>query len=287
MRTWRERPVVEVGQRVHRVGRGRRGARCRRGRPGTGSVASVNRSRGAGSLGDPLGDLGGAVVGAVVDQDHVLDGLEHRRQHPRQVARLVLDPEHAGEPRRQRPVRPRPSGRRSRGTPRGRRCRATSAQRSRPMALRSPRRADAGTSARRPCGIRSAPRSSDRRPAGGAVGVALAARDHAVDWRDRLGLVVERGVRRAQLVEERVHVGGVAARLGELVEPAPGLLGELAQPGRDLDVVPGQLHPAQVRVDELVHLADVVGRRGLDRARGRSAWPSRTRGIVQSVSRSS
>ena len=82
---------------------------------------------------------------------------------------------------------------------------------------------------------------------------------------DRLGLVVELGVRRPQLVEGGVHVGGVAAVVGEPVEVPPALLCDLAQPRRDLDVVPGQLHPAQVRVDERVHGADVVGRGGLHR----------------------
>ena len=103
----RERPVVEVGQGVHRV---RRGLEVLGARPRhlEGIAGQREPRRGPVLLGDPLGDLGGAVVGAVVDQDDVLDGVEHRRQHPRQVAGLVLDPEDAGEPGRERPVLPRP-----------------------------------------------------------------------------------------------------------------------------------------------------------------------------------
>ena len=68
----------------------------------------VNRSARAEPLDDVAGDVRRPVVGPVVDEHDVLDGLEHRRQHPRQVAGLVLDPEHARQPGRQRPVGPRP-----------------------------------------------------------------------------------------------------------------------------------------------------------------------------------
>ena len=227
---------------MHRV---RRGLEVLGARPRHLERVAGQREPGRGPvlLGDPLGDLGGAVVGAVVDQHDVLDGVEHRRQHPGQVAGLVLDPEDAGEPRGQRAVLPRPAD--------GEVGRVGVAHLPNALRIRRRARTMSGSAAGRLLVERLLP--------------ALAAgRDHA-GLGDRLGLVVERDVRLAHLVEQRVHVGGVATGLGELAQPAPGLLGDLTQPVRDRHVVPGRLHPLEVRVDELVHLADVVGARGLDR----------------------
>src|SRR5262245_18767768 len=71
-----------------------------------------------------------------------------------------------------------------------------------------------------------------RRPAGRAVGVALAAGGQGRGRGDRRCLLVEGGVRRPHLVEGRVHVGSVAALVGQLVEGLSALLGDVAEPGR-------------------------------------------------------
>ena len=90
-----EAPVVEVRQRVHRQLVHRAvlgaGARHREGVRRHGELVGTARL-----LGGLASDVGGAVGGAVVDQQHVVAGAQQRRQHERQRRRLVLDPQHRG-----------------------------------------------------------------------------------------------------------------------------------------------------------------------------------------------
>ena len=90
-----EAPVVEVGQRVHRplVDGQVLGA-------GAGDGERVLRERElvrqAGVRRRGARRLAGAVVGAVVDDEHVVAGPQQRRQHEAHRRRLVLDPQHGG-----------------------------------------------------------------------------------------------------------------------------------------------------------------------------------------------
>ncbi len=235
-------------------------------------------------------DLGGAVGRAVVDDQHVVAGAQQRRQHPRQRRRLVLDPQHGGVARPQ----PRRAGSRAR------RCRSRCGPRG--SADRSPvagtvialaqRLADAAAHSRpgRPrAGRAGSCRPSTPAAASGAAaraGLAATALELPLDPLlgrddggpgDRLGLGVEVDVRLAQLVEGRVHVGGVAAGLGELVELRPGLLGELVQPRRQVEVGQALGHPAQPRVDEPVPVADLLAAWRAARAAAGAARPTPSR----------
>ena len=79
---------------------------------------------------------------------------------------------------------------------------------------------------------------------------------------DRLGLLVEAGVARPEVVEG--GVGGVLRGLtglprGHLAEHVPRLLGQLTQGLGHVDVVPRGVHAVQVGVEEVVHAPDVTG----------------------------
>src|ERR671912_310663 len=94
----RKRPVVEVGQAVHRVRVGpqmlRSAARDRK-RVGENSkplpIAQL--------LGHPQGHLRGPIGGAVVDHYGLLHRAQYPGQHPGQRTGFILDPQDRGEPR--------------------------------------------------------------------------------------------------------------------------------------------------------------------------------------------
>ena len=207
-----ERPVVEVRQRVDGV---RRGGQVLG--PGAADGEGVRRPgepvAGPALLGDPAGHLEGAVVRAVVDQDDVLDRLEHRRQHPRQVPRLVLDPEHAGQSRLEGTVVPGPAD----VVLRDALAAGDVGVRAWSDALIAPGPAPCagcGGHPRGPSrGRRAAPGPSRGvRVPGSSRGtgrLAGSVRGQCGGGRDRFGLAVVVGVRRPQLVELIVDLGGV------------------------------------------------------------------------------
>ncbi len=200
----RERPVVEVAQRVHRPLVDGEVLRA-----GPGDVEGVGAHgqpvRRAGQAGGLDRHLGRAVRRAVVDQQDRVGAAQQGRQHERQVGGLVLDPQH----RRRAPAQPplRPALPRPVDVEVGVPLEVAQRHRCWPRTRRTPRRRLGGIAARRPCGSRSASRGSagaaaapiDRAPGNAAAGAGGRRDDRRAT--DRLGLGVEVDVRRRQLVE--------------------------------------------------------------------------------------
>ena len=128
------------------------------------------------------------------------------RQHPGQVACLVLDPEDAGQPRLERTVGPRP------GDVVGRLALAVAQ-----VGHRSTHRP---RSRLKPLGS----------AAGSRAGAALSASGVGRGRGDLLRLVVELDVGLSELVEGRVPVLGVAIGIGESRQRLPALLRDLPEP---------------------------------------------------------